>query len=490
MQAAIGETGIGETIAALAIPTWGVIACVIFIMTLTSLVGIHQLVSMIVVLVVFVPLNTGVNDTILMEAALIGWAFRVHDRANRRIHRNRQRHVRGSEDPVDIRTESCLRYGVRRIERPAAVPGQQSVFRGLIPASSCLLSKWEFGTLAPLAFRLSYLSGLFRRKSADSEFRQLGGRAARGRSASLRGLRRNLAGQKQCAALRAGRKRLCRRLRLSMAALASHPDRPPERHDLTTDRLLTDTGWDSDWIAGRLIFDGGAGAGRFSDALAMGARVVSLDMSIAIDACYETTRVHGDAVQRIQASLYAMPLRSAAFDAVHCAGVIQHTPEPERTMRAMPRLLKPGAPLGYNFYERTWSRRLQLLRAGFRLFTPYMSQRALLKLCEAMVVPLFPLSRLVSRLRFIRFGLRFLPICANHQPELSRDQQFEWTCRHLRLVQPAIRPAATASARGRDPGRGRDGRHRIRAGHRARTPAIPGTTGLLIIDCRKENWSG
>ena len=75
LQAAIGETGIGETIAALAIPTWGVIACVIFIMTLTSLVGIHQLVSMIVVLVVFVPLNTGVNDTILMEAALIGWAF-------------------------------------------------------------------------------------------------------------------------------------------------------------------------------------------------------------------------------------------------------------------------------------------------------------------------------------------------------------------------------------------------------------------------------
>ena len=74
MQAAIGETGIGETIAAL-IPAWGVIACVIFIMTLTSLVGIHQLVSMIVVLVVFVPLNTGVNDTILMEAALIGWAF-------------------------------------------------------------------------------------------------------------------------------------------------------------------------------------------------------------------------------------------------------------------------------------------------------------------------------------------------------------------------------------------------------------------------------
>ena len=75
LQVAIGEIGIGETVAALTIPTWGVIASVIFIMTLASLVGIHQLVSMIVVLVIVVPLDTGVNDTILMEAALIGWAF-------------------------------------------------------------------------------------------------------------------------------------------------------------------------------------------------------------------------------------------------------------------------------------------------------------------------------------------------------------------------------------------------------------------------------
>ena len=74
-QVAIGEIGIGETVAALTIPTWGVIASVIFIMTLASLVGIHQLVSMLVVLVIFVPLDTGVNDTILMEATLIGWAF-------------------------------------------------------------------------------------------------------------------------------------------------------------------------------------------------------------------------------------------------------------------------------------------------------------------------------------------------------------------------------------------------------------------------------
>ena len=164
------------------------------------------------------------------------------------------------------------------------------------------------GTRAPLAFRPSYLSGLFRRKTASREFRQLGGRAARGGRAGCAG----------CGG--------------TWPVRNSVPRFVPEEEDyaggfgfqwqrwrltqidrlngttLTTDRLLTDTGWDRDWIAGRLIFDGGAGAGRFSDALAaMGARVVSLDMSIAIDACCETTRVHGDAVQCIQASL--MPYR-------------------------------------------------------------------------------------------------------------------------------------------------------------------------------------
>lgn len=198
--------------------------------------------------------------------------------------------------------------------------------------------------------------------------------------------------------------------------------------NLTENRMLRDTGWAREWVEGKLVFDGGAGAGRFSDVLAaMGAKVVALDMSRAIDACHETTRTHGENVQCIQGSLYAIPLRSAAFDAVHCAGVIQHTPDPERTIRAMPRLLKPGAQLGYNFYEVTWGRRVHIIRAGLRLFTPHMSQKTLLRLCRLMVTPLFPLTRVVSQIRFIRFGLRFMPICASHQTELSRDQQFEWT---------------------------------------------------------------
>tara|TARA_R110002072_G_scaffold28244_5_gene90906 strand:+ start:2748 stop:4094 length:1347 start_codon:yes stop_codon:yes gene_type:complete len=75
LEAAVQEIGVGDMVGALALPGWAVIACVIGAITLSSLVGIHQVVSIIVVLVVFMPLETGISDVVMMEAALIGWAF-------------------------------------------------------------------------------------------------------------------------------------------------------------------------------------------------------------------------------------------------------------------------------------------------------------------------------------------------------------------------------------------------------------------------------
>jgi len=75
LEAAVKDIGVGDMIGALALPGWAVIACVIATITLASLAGIHQLVSIIVVLVVFMPLDTGISDVVMMEAALIGWAF-------------------------------------------------------------------------------------------------------------------------------------------------------------------------------------------------------------------------------------------------------------------------------------------------------------------------------------------------------------------------------------------------------------------------------
>lgn len=58
-----------------ALPSWAAIGCVVAAITVGSLVGVHQLVSVIVALVVFAPLATNVADVVMTEAALLGWAF-------------------------------------------------------------------------------------------------------------------------------------------------------------------------------------------------------------------------------------------------------------------------------------------------------------------------------------------------------------------------------------------------------------------------------
>lgn len=199
-------------------------------------------------------------------------------------------------------------------------------------------------------------------------------------------------------------------------------------HCFSEQRLLNDSGWPRDWFAGRLILDAGSGAGRFADVMgALGARVVAIDLSAAIDACRETCARHDGRVQCLQASICALPLRKAAFDAVHCAGVIQHTPDPARAMRALPPLLRPGGLLAYNFYEQSWSRRFQLAKHGLRLLTPHLPAPVLLALCRALVALFFPLSLMLSRVRLVRYVVRFLPICAWHRPEMTIAEQYAWT---------------------------------------------------------------
>ncbi len=88
-----------------------------------------------------------------------------------------------------------------------------------------------------------------------------------------------------------------------------------------------------------------------------GANVVACDLSGAIDACRRTTIDHEERVTCIHASIYNLPLRAGVCDAVYCFGVIQHTPDPARTITTHPRFLKDGGSLARNFYERDWRAR-------------------------------------------------------------------------------------------------------------------------------------
>ncbi len=199
-------------------------------------------------------------------------------------------------------------------------------------------------------------------------------------------------------------------------------------HDLSERRFFADTRWTSDWLRGRLILDAGCGAGRFADIAALhGATVVAVDISNAVDAAAETLRDHGERVACLQASITELPFKRGAFDGIYCMGVIQHTPDPARTMNALPPFLKPGGRLVYNFYERGLSPRLQVVKYALRLITPHLPMRATLALSRVLVGVFFPLTRLLSRVRYVRFANHFVPIAASHPPELTRAQQYRWT---------------------------------------------------------------
>ena len=199
-------------------------------------------------------------------------------------------------------------------------------------------------------------------------------------------------------------------------------------HSLSTDRFFADSEWLPSSLKGKVILDAGCGAGRFADvAAAHGATVIAVDLSDAIDACKETTSVHNGRVHCLQASILNLPLRPAAFDAVYCMGVIQHTPYPRAVVRSLPSHLKPGGQLAYNFYEEGVWRRLQVIKYALRLITPHLSVSKNLSLSEFLVSLFFPLTQRLAKIPKVRVLNHFMPIASVHDPQLSTEDQRAWT---------------------------------------------------------------
>ncbi len=205
-------------------------------------------------------------------------------------------------------------------------------------------------------------------------------------------------------------------------------------HRLSTERLFRDTRWPRDGLRGLLILDAGCGAGRFADVLAeAGATVVAADLSSAVEACAETASDPRNAspgrgeTEVVQADLLALPFRAGAFDAIHCAGVIQHTADPAAVMRALPAFAKSGGRIFYNFYELDPSSRFQVIKYLLRRWTPDWPVTRLHSFSRWLTRIFFPLSYVMSRIRIVRYFNRFLPICSVHPPGMPLRQQYEMT---------------------------------------------------------------
>ena len=197
---------------------------------------------------------------------------------------------------------------------------------------------------------------------------------------------------------------------------------------LSHKRFYAETEWTPEWMAGKWILDAGCGAGRFLDVVAQTeAEVVGIDLSSAIEAARDNLKGN-PRVHFVQASIYEMPFRDGAFDGVYCIGVIQHTPDPLKTVRSLPRVLKPGGPIALSMYEKA---RYTLLHSKYliRPLTKKLSDASLLTAIRMFMPVLFPISEVAFRIPFAKRFLRFAIPIANYvgERELSTKQRYAWS---------------------------------------------------------------
>jgi SAM-dependent methyltransferase len=190
-------------------------------------------------------------------------------------------------------------------------------------------------------------------------------------------------------------------------------------------------------LAGQSVLEAGCGAGRFTEVLLeAGARVLACDLSRAVEANRDNcARFPGHFV--CQADILRLPAADAAFDLVLCLGVVQHTPDPERTIRALAAKVKAGGWLVIDHYRtpRGAARLAMHLtpRAALRQLLVHTPPRAAMAASSAVTGALLPIHRALWRpgraSRVARRALRAVsPVLDYYDryPELGRDRLAEW----------------------------------------------------------------
>ena len=182
------------------------------------------------------------------------------------------------------------------------------------------------------------------------------------------------------------------------------------------DRLTRCLGGSLEVVRGKSVLEVGCGAGPFTEILLnAGARVFALDLSNAVEANYENNS-HASNYFVCQASALSIPAQPSAFDVVLCLGVIQHTPDPEKTIASLTRYVKPGGMLVIDHYSPTYpyplSRRI-LRPLLIRLPAP-LAMRATLRLAR-WLLPLHELSLKLNKSKW-RGVWRLRALLLKHSP--------------------------------------------------------------------------
>lgn len=173
-------------------------------------------------------------------------------------------------------------------------------------------------------------------------------------------------------------------------------------HEESRKEFVRKTGLTDSELKGRLVLDVGCGTGRYMEiAVDRGAEVIGLDLSYAVDAAYENMG-RREGMHIVQADLFRIPFRPAAFDVVYSIGVLHHTLSTRDAFFCLPPLLKPGGLIAIWVYA--WCGEYTMHLDQVRSLTRYLPKLLLYGLCWLCVPLLHAMARL-PRLRPIAMGI-------------------------------------------------------------------------------------
>lgn len=169
-------------------------------------------------------------------------------------------------------------------------------------------------------------------------------------------------------------------------------------HSESCKTFQTKTGLTDSELKDKLVLDVGVGTGRFMEvANSLGAEVIGIDLSYAVDAAYMNMgrRV---GIHVVQADVFRLPFRSDTFDAIYSIGVLHHTPDTSKAFACLPPLLKQGGTIAIWVYVDAglYSQRLDRVRA----LTTRMPQFSLYVMCW-LLVPFFRAMRHVPGIKYL-----------------------------------------------------------------------------------------
>jgi SAM-dependent methyltransferase len=199
--------------------------------------------------------------------------------------------------------------------------------------------------------------------------------------------------------------------------------------DITRSRLERCLGFPISDLKGKTVLEVGAGAGRFTELLVEGGGLIhSIDLSVAVEVNKENV---GDKpnYKIAQASVYDIPYPDNSFDIVVCLGVIQHTPDPERTIECLYKKLKPGGLLVIDHYKWRigyYSTLTPIYRGVLKEMKPTKSK----KIVDSLVNFFFPLHWKFKNVFLVNWLIhRVSPLIVYMKDFPEQDQKFhyEWS---------------------------------------------------------------